>query len=632
MATHGSRKMSLKSLNSTAYGIRRSWALALGVVLMAVSCAGAVLRWPKPRAPTVEFGLDSMVLDGALAGNARAQAALRIAIERRPVARSESLLLTLAQRCNEQCDGLEAPILLLFDRVARAGKFQDVWSVWKRRPLRPIYRTPSKGVLQVGVAAPGGFRTFVDPVVGRALVEAVATAPQSTRSLAELVGSSAVGRALCDKQVSSSRGSRALGSLRRAFCATTGAPSGDVDQLCATEASGGIAGLSEAEQARIRSVCASLGPASSANSVLPPNLAMYAGQGCYELTEAEAVSGIHPDAVVDAEILQATLDCIGSGEDPARAPTPGPIAGRLEFEASTDESHADDPGPWVMPTTGRDGWAYKFNVLDARSNAENAAHVGEPGFIAVFAVEPSGDATGAVAIVATSPEGSIAQIILEFFTDPDDIDLFVAITATKSIRAAIDAIKLVFPVKPDPSATPDPSASESASPSPTSSPSETPAPSPSADGTDRIFGGPGSKPGACRRLEALILAGPSGAPLRGPPDLSRPPADPRVSHDRKEAEGLSSLTCRSDAQPIACGAVDCAAGLHVDEQSCRCSRSRSFEADPVLGCAALRCTEGSHGEAVGPGCVCASDEGRALSRPAGPPGRGWGFQVRTLER
>lgn len=644
MASHDSQRDDLESTNGPEHVIRPRPALAIGVALTVLSCATVLLEWPRPGRGVAPDAVTSTLLDAAQAGSPRALAALRIAIDRRPVGYALALFESLRLRCNARCDGLEEPILETFDRLARAGALRRAWPDSARRPLHPTFKGRTRRGLLVGLPAPGGgLRAFVDPQVARVLVGAIGVGSTTVRSLAELAQSKSVAKALCRAGASIGSGSPELQSLRRAFCTVDGAPSGDVDHLCSMATATGIPILKPGEQKDVERVCAALGAVSSANAVLPPNLAIFAGPACYDLTESDAASRIRPDAVIDAEILDASLECMGVSEAPPGAPESGPIAKRLEFADSSDGSLADDDGPWIMPLAGRDGYSYKYNVLDDRANAENAAHVGDPGFIAVFAVAPSGDATAAVEIVSTSPDGYVAAVILEFFTDPEDVDFEVAFAATKAIRAAVQALKQVYPPRPDPSASPSasasPSPSESDSPSPSESespsPTETPEPSASTDGTDRTFGGPGSKSEACQRLTDLVLRGPYGAPLRGAPGTSRPPADPRATHGRDDAEAAPSATCQADAQPSVCGAIDCAAGLHLDARTCACSRSHSFEADPALGCSALRCTDGSHGEAVGPGCVCASDEGRVLSRPAAPTGpgmgtRGWGVRARRL--
>lgn len=642
---------------------RQSRALAaLGTALAVSALACATLMTGRSGRSLELDRVSKGLVVAAEDGNPRAIRALEFAIRYKPVAYAEGLFSALRSRCNDRCDGLEGLMLASFDRIARAGRLAKAWPDRKREPLRPKYRRSGNAGLMVGVEPGAGqLRGYLDPAVARVLIAGLVDAPSSARSIYDVARLPEVGRALC--ALSPQPNERAeLTAIRRGFCMSGAAPSGDIDTLC-KEAMGGaanprLAALSAEERQAILTTCNSLGPASSSSALVPPNLATFVGPACFEVEEAQLEAGIHPDLGDDAELLQASLDCMGVSAEPSD-PSGGSIGQRLSFFWSTDDREPSEPGEWTKPTPNEKGWSYRFDVTDARSNAENSAHVGELGYVAVFAIEPAPGSTGAVSVVATSINGDIAQIIIEFAIDPEEVDFEVVHETILAIRAAVEAAILAADpnnltqaaheaAQPSPSATPaptddpSPSPSESPSPSPSESnspsPSEsaTPTPTPSSDAESRTFAGPSSKSEACQAMAAIVRAGPGGVPPRGLPETTRPPVDPRTTHPRADDDGAQALSCGADRTPQVCGALDCGGALHVDPLTCSCTRSRSVAADLAHGCMATRCTDGSHGEAIGPGCVCISDDSAKMSRPLSQGissergDRGWGARTGPL--
>lgn len=637
-------------------------ALGVALAISALACA-TLLAGRSGRSQELDRVSEGLV-EAAQAGNPRALRALELAIRYKPVGYAEHLLSALRSRCNDRCDGLEGLLLASFDRIARAGRLAEAWPDRKREPLRPRYRRSGRGGLMVGVESGAGkLRGYLDPAVARVLVASLGATSSSARSLYDLARRPEVGRALCALPHPANERSE-LSAIRRGFCASGGAPSGDIDTLCkdamAGRSSPRLAALSKEERQAIVTACNSLGPASSSSALLPANLATFVGTACFEVEQAKLEAGIHADLGDDAKLLQASLDCMGVSVGPTDPSSGGSIGERLSFFDSTDDKGPSEPGEWVKPTPDGRGWSYRYDVTDARSNAENSAHVGELGYVAVFAIEPAPGATGAVSVVATSMDGDIAQIIIEFAVDPDEVDFLVLHETILAIRAAVEAAIAAAEASstarasretpepsPSPSASPtddpSPSPSESSSPSPSESdspsPSEstTPTPTPSSsDAENRTFAGPSSKREACQAMAAIVRAGPGGLPRRGPPGSTRPPVDPRTTDPRPDEERTEPLSCGSDRTPRVCGAADCGGVLHLDPVTCSCTRTRPPAADLARGCMATRCTDGSHGEAIGPGCVCISDESAKMSRPLSPGTstergeRGWGVRAGRL--
>ncbi len=633
---------------------------ALGAALAVSALACATLLAGRARRSHELDRVSEGLVEAAQVGNPRAIRALELAIRYKPTVYAEHLFAALRSRCNDRCDGLEGLLLASFDRIARAGRLTEAWSDRKREPLRPKYRRSGQTGLMVGVESGAGkMRAYVAPAVARVLVANLGTAPRNARSLYDAARLPEVGRALCALPPSRANERAELTAVRRGFCMSGGAPSGDIDTLCKEAMAGAssprLAALSEEERQAILTTCNSLGPASSSGALVPPNLASFVGPACFEVEEAKLEAGIHPDLGDDADLLQASLDCMGVSAEPSD-PSRTSMGGRLSFFWSTDDREPGEPGEWLKPTPNEKGWSYRFDVTDGRSNAENSAHVGEPGYVAVFAIEPAPGSTGAVSIVATSNEGNIAQLIVEFAIDPDDVDLQVLHQTILAIRAAVEAAIRAAeasntaqgahsPTAPSPTTSasptgdPSPSPSESSSPSPSESnspsPSEstTPTPAPSSsDAENRTFAGPSSKGEACQAMAAIVRAGPGGVPRRGVPETSPPLVDPRTGHPRGDADESPSMSCESDRTPRVCAIADCGGGLYLDPLTCSCTRLRSSDADLAHGCMATRCADGAHGEAIGPGCVCIADDSGRMSRPlsrgtAEHEERGWGVRA-----
>lgn len=636
-------------------------ALGLALAISALACA-TLLAGRSGGSHELDRVSEELV-EAAQVGNPRAIRALELAIRYKPVGYSEHLFAALRSQCNDRCDGLEGLMLTSFDRIARAGRLAEAWPDRKHEPLRPKYRRSGREGLMVGVESGAGkLRGYLDPAVARVLVGNLGVGSSNARSLYDVARLPEVGQALCALRTPANERSE-LTAVRRGFCAASGSPSGDIDTLCkeamASTSSPQLAALSEAERQAIVTMCNSLGPASSSSALLPPSLATFVGPACFEVEEAQLEAGIHADLGDDADLLQASLDCMGLSAEPSR-PSGGSMGERLSFFDSTDDRGPSEPGEWVKPTPDGRGWSYRYDVTDARSNAENSAHVGEPGYVAVFAIEPAPGATGAVSVVATNIDGDIAQIIVEFAVDPDEVDFQVLHETILAIRAAVEAAIVAADASsaaraarethqpspsgsaspsddpsPSPSESSSPSPSESDSPSPSESTTPTPAPS-STDAESRAFAGPSSKSEACQAMASIVRAGPGGVPRRGPPGTTRPPVDPRTTQPRPDEEREQALSCGADRTPRVCAAADCGGGLHLDPVACSCTRSRPAAADLAHGCMTTRCTDGSHGEAIGPGCVCISDDSARMSRPLSRGistergERGWGVRAGRL--
>jgi hypothetical protein len=266
-------------------------------------------------------------------------------------------------------------------------------------------------------------------------------------------------------------------------------------------------------------------------------------------------------------------------------------------------------------------------VQDARSNAENAAHVGDRGFIAVFAVATHEDGIVDVSIVATTSDGRIGHVVVEVPSQGDDLDIDRLSVAAAIIRSGMRAARRAADTAQ--AERDDARRSASASPSATgpevsSDPSSTPSappPPPSPEGV-RVFPGPSSKDSACSELITLVLRGRDGSPLRGTGELGRrPTVDPRTEHPRdEEGSGSGPQACSVDRTPRACGLIECSLGTRLDLGSCSCRPRRSWSGGRSAGCSFSRCREGSHPEAVGPGCLCLDDQDGEATRPEpGPP-------------
>ena len=612
-------------------------AVGVALAISALACAALLVR----RSNHELDRMSQRLVELAQEGNPRAVRALQLAIHHKPVAYSENLFGALRSRCHDRCDGLEALLLASFDRIAGAGRLSKAWPDRVREPLRPRYRTSGDQGLMVAVGSGGGtLRSYLDSRVARVLVANLARAPSSARGIHDVAMLPEVGRALCLVSGGPSEPPQRI-AMRRGFCALGGVPTGDVDALCEaaepSRADRRLEGLTTAERLEVSEVCASLGSDASSGAFLPPNLAMFGGPSCFEVEEAELLAAIHPDLGRDAELLQASLECMGLSAEPPAASARGPAGERLWFFGTSAPGEPDRSGEWVKPGANSSGWSFRYDVTDARSNAENSAHVGEPGYVAVYAIEPAPGTTGAVSVVATSIDGSIAHIIVEFTTDPEEVDFEVLHAVGRAIAEAIQAaIRTADPTgatraayeKAHPTSPPSPTSSPAPSPSnedPSPTPSE-PTPSPTDVG-DRAFGGPSSKSSACQTMASIIAAGPGGVPRRGLPEATRPPADPRSAHPRGDEQSRAGSACDTDRTPRSCGAVDCSEGLHLDPVTCACAQRRPPLANLAQGCLGTRCVDGSHAQAVGPGCVCVSEGSSELSRPVGREGsweRGWG--------
>ena len=582
----------------------KAW-LGASLVASAVIGGSLVLASPGTTKGVRLDAITARLVKEAEGGNASAYRVLAAAIRHKPVAYSETLFEALRQRCNRRCDGLEPLLLSSFERIASAGRLSKCWPDHTSRPLKPRFRRPppDKAPLVAIERADGFWRFYVKPVVARILVERIAELSTVARGLDDLAGLPSVARALCNLP-----GPADALAARKAFCGLNGAPAGDIDALCQ-----GLDVLPAADRARVQSICDGLGAGSNAASFAPSNLSTFVEAACYLQEELELKTLMHPDTGPDAELLDKSLECMGVSSVPD---APSRRSDSALWIAGTSGSD-DDLGPWHVPAPNRTGWSYNYNVFDAQTNAENAAHVGERGFVAVFAIDISETGVVEVSVVATSVEGDIGHVIVTVQVDPQEIGFDQLKKAGATIAEAINAAKRAA----DPGKTTE-KARGSPSPTPSDSPGaweETTDPSPSDPG-DQIFAGPSSKTGACRELVALVLVGREGRALRAPPkaDLRKGP-DPRSEHPRGDAEREEqSAACSVDRMPRSCALADCGEGLRLDPVSCSC-RSHESAADlGTMGCEAWRCRDGGAPEAVGPGCVCRDDEASAAT-PARPP-------------
>ncbi|MFO0722831.1 MAG: hypothetical protein U1E65_03535 [Myxococcota bacterium] len=603
--------------------VKRQRALAaVGVVLLAsvLACAtfwvGRGERWSIGKLDP----MSSRLIDLSGSGDPAAVRVVELAIRRRPVAYAKAVFVALRERCTVRCDGIDGLLLAAFDRVAAAGQLR---TVVQRGKWEPRFRRPELGRPLAMVRSRRGYYRFpVSREVTTVLLRAIGRASPRVRGIRDLVGLPEVRRALC------SLGGSREADLRAGFCALAGMPGGDPSALCAAVAGGAGAGklekLTDRQQGSLRDLCASAGSAESSEAFAPTGLETLVGPGCVDMLEAAWGSGAAKETDADAALLGRSLECMGVKEEPTRPTGHGaPGRGSVAFYRSSDGAEGM-PDPWRQPAEDERGWSYTFNVLDPEANAANAAHVGDRGFIAVFAVESSAEeGTIAIEIVATSNEGDIGAVIVETGVPLDTLDVFDATPvlakvfegmAIAAAQVTQDGYNGVSPPS-EPAESPEDHDWED---TPEDSSAPTDSPEDSSDEKDGALSGPLGDPEACRDVEGMLLRGPSGEALRGDPGRTRPPSDPRASHPREEIEGGLERGCSAATAPRACGAVDCRTAAVLDAASCTCRTPGAGSRPSQASCSAARCPEGARAQAVGPICTCADSETGGFEKPQGP--------------
>ncbi|MFO0726510.1 MAG: hypothetical protein U1E65_22175 [Myxococcota bacterium] len=596
---------------------------ALGLVILGfvLACAtlwvGHVERGGLGRMDATSRRL----VDLAGSGDAQAVRVLELAIRRRPVAYARALFVALRERCAVRCDGIDGLVLAAWDRASAAGRDRGLLP---RGKWAPRFRRQETGRPMAIVRSRAGYYRFpVGREVMTVLLRAIGRDPRGVRGVAGLMGLPEVRRELCAIGAGDSSPG---GALRAGFCALAGAPSGDPARLCSAVAADGdeggrLAKLTDRQQKSLQELCAAAGGATSSEGFTPPGLETLVGPGCVDMLEGAVVFGASAAIDPDATVLAKSLQCMGVKEEPTRPIGHGvPGRGSVAFYRASDNAEGT-PDPWRQPAEDDRGWSYAFNVLDPEANALNAAHVGDRGFIAVFAVESSAEeGTIAVEIVATSNEGDIGIVIVETGVPLDTLDVLdsvpVLTTVLEGMRvAAVQATTTGYNgVSPPPEASSSPSDDDEWE----ETPEESNSPEASSDEKDGAFSGPLGDPSACRELEAALLRGPSGEPSRAAPGKERPPADPRASHPKDEVAGVQDRACGAATVPRACGALDCRNGTLLDSATCTCRAAAQGARPSRAGCMAARCPEGTQALAVGPLCTCADAESGALAKPSGP--------------